>query len=202
VPDARTALSQERRRAPQRSRDNSPNSGYETLSSFGDYTPFVSRSQRLCALVGSPKRGVPIAFYASGTSAATLGPSRSRADACDERGVGVSVQQARDLEPFDKFLGLTQVLAESLELSEVLDRVAYAATGLVPQAAARIWVADSDYLVLRSEAGIDDTPGGGAKTRFRFGEGWVGYTAASREMLVIDDVRSDPRLRDDSSRRG
>ena len=98
----------------------------------------------------------------------------------------MSVHQASGLE-------LTQILAESLELAEVLDRVAHAATGLMPDAAARIWVAEGDRLLLRSEAGVGGTPRGGEARPLAFGEGWVGHTAASREMLVIDDVHADSR---------
>ena len=88
---------------------------------------------------------------------------------------------------------MSQVLAESVNVSEVLDRVAHAATTLEPVSAVQIWVNEDNELILRSEGGIGEPPGDDATIRFGFGEGWIGHTAASRESLVIEDVSADSR---------
>jgi GAF domain-containing protein/ActR/RegA family two-component response regulator len=85
-------------------------------------------------------------------------------------------------------------VTESLELSEVLHRVAAAATELVPRSAARIWVAEGDRLTLQSEAGPGAPSHAGERTVLGFGEGLAGHVAATREPLVVDDVRSDARV--------
>ncbi|MDP2700630.1 MAG: GAF domain-containing protein, partial [Candidatus Rokubacteria bacterium] len=88
---------------------------------------------------------------------------------------------------------LAQVVTASLELPEVLERVAGAATDLLPDAASRIWVLEGNRLVLRSEAGTLGTPGSGRKTELAVGEGLTGYVALTREALVVEDVLTDSR---------
>ena len=95
---------------------------------------------------------------------------------------------------FERVTRLAQAVTGSLELSEVLHRVAEAAIELVPKSAARIWVAERDVLVLRSEAGTGGPSHGGTKTTLTLGEGLAGHVAATLEPLVIDDVRSDDRV--------
>jgi signal transduction histidine kinase/ActR/RegA family two-component response regulator len=88
---------------------------------------------------------------------------------------------------------LAQAVTESLEISEVLHRVAQAAIDLVPGSVARIWVAEREQLVLRSEAGT----GGSARgetTTLQFGEGLAGHVAATRQALVVDNVPADARV--------
>jgi GAF domain-containing protein/CheY-like chemotaxis protein len=84
---------------------------------------------------------------------------------------------------------LAQVVTASLELPEVLERVVHAATGLLPEAAARIWVAEGDRLLLRSENGIHRTP----KVELAIGEGLTGQVALTRRPLVVEDMQGDPR---------
>jgi two-component system cell cycle sensor histidine kinase/response regulator CckA len=86
---------------------------------------------------------------------------------------------------------LAQAVTESLEPSEVLHRVAEAATEIVPKSAARIWVAERNRLVLRSEAGTGGPPHGGRKTTLAFGEGIAGHVAVTQQPLIIDDLRSE-----------
>ena len=94
---------------------------------------------------------------------------------------------------FETLAGLAQAVTATLELSEVLDRVAEAATALVPNSAARIWVVEDDRLVLRSEAGTLGPPRLGRKTEFVFGEGLTGHVALTQEPLAVEDVLTDPR---------
>jgi GAF domain-containing protein/CheY-like chemotaxis protein len=88
---------------------------------------------------------------------------------------------------------LAQVVTAPLELPEVLESVARAATDLVPDAASRIWVMEEERLVLRSEAGTRGAPGSGQKTELAVGEGLTGYVALTREALVVEDVTTDSR---------
>jgi signal transduction histidine kinase/CheY-like chemotaxis protein len=96
--------------------------------------------------------------------------------------------------PFERVTRLAQAVTESLALSEVLDRVARAATELVPRSGARIWVAEHGRLVLRSEAGTGGSSPGDQPTTLALGEGLAGHAAATRQPLVIDDARADGRV--------
>jgi len=88
---------------------------------------------------------------------------------------------------------LAQVVTGSLDLPEVLERVARAATDLLPDSAARIWVVEGDHMVLRSETGTNSPPRSGRKIELALGEGLIGHVAVTRERLVIEDVLTDPR---------
>ena len=89
---------------------------------------------------------------------------------------------------------LSRAVTTSLELPEVLDRVARVATDLLPNSASRIWVVEGNRLVLRSEAGILGPPKSGRKTEFAIGEGITGHVALTRRPLVVEDLLADPRL--------
>jgi GAF domain-containing protein/ActR/RegA family two-component response regulator len=97
-------------------------------------------------------------------------------------------------EQFESLALLAQAITSSLELSEVLDRVVHAATDLLPDSVARIWVIEGDRLVLRSEAGTHGPPRAGRKTEFALGEGLIGQAAFTRGPLAVEDVLSDSRI--------
>jgi signal transduction histidine kinase/CheY-like chemotaxis protein len=88
---------------------------------------------------------------------------------------------------------LAQAVTSTLELSDVLVRIAHAATDLLPDAAARIWVAEDSWLRLRAEAGTGETHRHGGRAELAFGEGLTGYVALTQQRLVVDDVLGDPR---------
>src|SRR5947208_5711933 len=100
----------------------------------------------------------------------------------------VSVPETAGVGPFDRFVALTQALAGSLELPDVLERVVQAATDLVPDTAAGIWVADGAFLVLRAQAGTAAVPGGCEETVLVLGEGQVGRAAAIRQASAVGDA--------------
>jgi len=87
---------------------------------------------------------------------------------------------------------LAHAVTESLELSEVLDRVAHAATELLPDSSARIWVMEGERLVLRAEHGPHGAPQSGFKGALAVGEGLTGRVAATGEVLIVEDVADDP----------
>src|SRR5437667_9886776 len=87
---------------------------------------------------------------------------------------------------------LAHAVTESLELSEVLDRVAHAATELLPDSSARIWVMEGERLVLRAEHGPHGAPQSGFKGALAVGEGLTGRVAATGEILIVEDVADDP----------
>lgn len=87
---------------------------------------------------------------------------------------------------------LAHAVTESLELSEVLDRVAHAAIELLPDSSARIWVMEGERLVLRAEHGPHGAPQSGFKGALAVGEGLTGRVAATGEVLIVDDVADDP----------
>src|SRR5437660_1030430 len=88
---------------------------------------------------------------------------------------------------------LAHAVTESLELSEVLDRVAHAATELLPDSSARIWVMEGERLVLRAEHGPHGAPQSGFKGALAVGEGLTGRVAATGEILIVEDVADEPQ---------
>ncbi len=95
--------------------------------------------------------------------------------------------------PFETWTRLAQTVTGTLDLAEALDRVARATTDLLPDSAARIWVAEDTRLVLRSEAGTVGAPGAGRKTELALGEGLTGHVALTLQPLIVEDVLADPR---------
>src|SRR5262245_41724824 len=94
--------------------------------------------------------------------------------------------------PYESLAEIAQLVTASLDLSEVLEAVVRAATGLVPDSISRIWSLEEDRLVLRAEVNLR-VPGSGAH-ELAMGEGLVGHVWAEGEVLVVDDVMADPRL--------
>ena len=98
------------------------------------------------------------------------------------------------LEPrFETLAELVQAVTGSLELSDALDRVAQAATQLISDSAARIWVVEHDRLILRAEAGTRGRSGSGRQTEMAFGAGYTGQAAETREAVLVRNVLTDPR---------
>jgi len=95
--------------------------------------------------------------------------------------------------PLETLMRLAQAVTGTLNLAEALDRVVRAATDLLPDSAARIWVAEDTRLVLRSEAGTVGPSGAGRKTELALGEGLTGHVALTMQPLIVDDVLGDPR---------
>jgi signal transduction histidine kinase len=94
---------------------------------------------------------------------------------------------------FETLAELVQAVTGSLELSEALEQVAHAATTLLPDSAARIWVVEDSRLVLRADAGTRGPARSGRATELGFGEGLTGHVALTREVLVVDDLLAEPR---------
>jgi PAS domain S-box-containing protein len=94
--------------------------------------------------------------------------------------------------PYESLAEIAQLVTASLDLSEVLEAVVRAATGLVPDSISRIWSLEEDRLVLRAEVNLR-VPGSGAH-QLAMGEGLVGHVWAEAEVLVVDDVMADHRL--------
>jgi signal transduction histidine kinase len=98
------------------------------------------------------------------------------------------------LEPrFETLAELVRAVTGSLDLSDALDRVAQAATQLISDSAARIWVVEHDRLILRAEAGTRGRSGSGRQTEMAFGAGYTGQAAETREAVLVRNVLTDPR---------
>ena len=90
---------------------------------------------------------------------------------------------------------LTRTLTATLSVEEVLKRVVESAVELFGSSVSRLWLVDEDgeTLSLRAHAGsVSESLG---ITRFRVGEGLMGWIVANRAPLVIPDLREDPRVR-------
>ena len=101
--------------------------------------------------------------------------------------LGVSGDRA-----YETLAELVQVVSSCLDLSEALGRVAEAVASLLPSSASRIWVAEGERLVLRTEYGIR-APREGLVTELGLGEGLTGHVARSGEILVLEDLIGDAR---------
>lgn len=90
---------------------------------------------------------------------------------------------------------LTQSLTSTLALEKVLQRFVGHAVALFGNSLARLWLLDEDgrTLTLRAHAGATSDAVG--VTRLALGEGLMGTIAATRQPLVIDDVREEARTR-------
>ena len=94
--------------------------------------------------------------------------------------------------PYESLAEIAQLVTASLDLSEVLEAVVRAATGLVPDSISRIWSLEEERLVLRAQVNLRGS-GSGAH-QLAMGEGLVGHVWAEGQALVVDDVMADPRL--------
>src|SRR5260370_20740812 len=87
---------------------------------------------------------------------------------------------------------LAHAVTESLELSEVLDRVAHAATELLPDSSARIWGMEGGRLVLRADHGTHWAPQSGFKGALAVCEWLTGRGAFTSEVFIVGDVADYP----------
>ncbi len=95
--------------------------------------------------------------------------------------------------PFATLTRLARAVTSTLDLAEALDRVAHAATDLLVDSAAAIWVVENHWLKLRADAGYRGSRPSEQKAVLAFGEGLSGHVALTRECLVVADVFADPR---------
>jgi GAF domain-containing protein/CheY-like chemotaxis protein len=89
---------------------------------------------------------------------------------------------------------LTETLAASLSLEDVLDRVVRSAVDLFGPSVSRVWLLDEDgqTLSLRASAGAQSTVGG--RTRIPVDAGLMGHIVTARAPLLVPDLREDPRV--------
>ena len=85
---------------------------------------------------------------------------------------------------------VAQGVTASVELPTVLERVEEAASSLLPDSSAQIWVFEGGRLVLEPAPGVRDAPG---QMVLALGEGLGGAVALAREPLVVEDVLADSR---------
>ena len=102
-------------------------------------------------------------------------------------------QRIRELEVFVESSGL---VASTLDLGEVLDRLAGIARARLGVDVVRIWLRDEapGDLILRAQTGTrrQDVA---FQTRLASGEGLVGPVMATAEPIALSDVITDPRLK-------
>src|SRR5512144_1689540 len=111
------------------------------------------------------------------------GPDASRAE-----------QRQRELEVFAES---SRLVAGTLDLNEVLDRLAGIALMRLEVDLVQIWLVDerSDDVVLRARTGVTrDTVTSG--DRMPAGTGLAGWVVAQAEPLAVADPLSDPRVRE------
>ncbi|HEY5726558.1 MAG TPA: GAF domain-containing protein, partial [Methylomirabilota bacterium] len=101
--------------------------------------------------------------------------------------------RTRELEVFAESSWL---VASTLDLGEVLERLADVAQTRLSVDIVRIWLLDAraDLLTLRAETGTSGRPVEFRQT-LSVGEGIAGRVFESQEPLVVTDVMQDPRVR-------
>jgi GAF domain-containing protein len=101
---------------------------------------------------------------------------------------------------------LNHVVTSSLDTAEVLTSIAEAAVQIMSAPFVGFWLADEGSRTLRMQASSDTGPDGVVQNigELRFGEGAVGWVAAERQPLAIDDIFADGRFvaREWASERG
>src|SRR5438874_1922692 len=90
-------------------------------------------------------------------------------------------------------LELAWTTSTSGRRAEVLDAVVEAAAALVADGFALVWLASGQRFVLRAASGHLRHAHGGLRTEFARGEGLVGATAASRDIVVVAEPADDSR---------
>ncbi|MGH7311677.1 MAG: GAF domain-containing protein, partial [Candidatus Rokuibacteriota bacterium] len=81
----------------------------------------------------------------------------------------------------------------SLDLPRVLEATAVAASELLPEGCARIWVAEGDRLRVRAQAGGDRPSRVEATDELALGEGLIGRVAVTQALLIVKDIGRDAR---------
>jgi GAF domain-containing protein/ActR/RegA family two-component response regulator len=102
-------------------------------------------------------------------------------------------RRRRELEVFAES---SRLVASTLDLGEVLDRLAGIAHMRLEVDVVRIWLLEeaSGAAVLRAQTGVlRDTAG--FQTRFPAGEGLAGWVIAKAEPVALVDARADPRIK-------
>src|SRR5215467_12057977 len=91
---------------------------------------------------------------------------------------------------------LSQAISSSLDLDDVLLRIARAAADLLNAPIVEFWMPEprTDFLTLRVSS-APQIVSGKSVTRLRAGEGGVGWVAEHRRNLNIPDIASDVRIR-------
>src|ERR671923_2805906 len=90
-------------------------------------------------------------------------------------------------------LDLAWTTNASVRRSDVLEAVAEAVAGLVPDGFVLVWVMSGERLVLRAAAGHLLRPHGGLRLEFAPGEGLIGAAALARDWTVVSEPAGDTR---------
>jgi len=98
-------------------------------------------------------------------------------------------EQSRRLETLAR-IGHSLTATRSLE--DVLTTVVGAARSLVPDAAARLAIAEGDQLRFCAEAGVLGASGAAPITSLSLGEGLTGRAAITRQALVVERIEREP----------
>ena len=90
-----------------------------------------------------------------------------------------------------------RVVAGSLDVDVVLQRIAAATARLVGAPVVHLWSAEpgARILELRASAIAPDMPAVAMPSSFAFGDGISGLAAERREVVYVPDARGDPRVR-------
>ena len=105
--------------------------------------------------------------------------------------------RTRELEVFAESSGL---VASTLDLGEILERLAGVAQTRLTVDVVRIWLLDSrtGFLTLRAETGTTGQPRVESVRTLNVGEGLIGRVFETRKPLMVTDVMQDERVRNRS----
>ena len=91
---------------------------------------------------------------------------------------------------------LTELVSSSVDADEILRHIVAAAAQLIATRLVTVWVADEANRTLELRASSDEALAAGHPSpRLPYGQGGVGWVAANRRPLKIDDLLSDTLIR-------
>jgi GAF domain-containing protein/CheY-like chemotaxis protein len=119
---------------------------------------------------------------------------------------GIAIQNAARYEgerrQGERLRGLADVnrrISSALELDVLLETIAQSAANLSGVSYASFWLADDARRMLTFSGGSDPAfTANLPRSAYAYGEGGVGWVAEHRRVLAIDDLETDPRIRDRS----
>lgn len=110
-----------------------------------------------------------------------------------ERPIPARVRFRKRSELLDFLLEASEVTAETLDLDEALERVGEIIRRVVPAELFAILLYDEASKKLQIRYAIGHREGVVRNLEIKLGEGLTGYAAQTRQAVLVNDVRNDPR---------
>jgi len=104
------------------------------------------------------------------------------------------MEESKSHSPFIDFFEIAKTITSTLDIDALLKKIGSAAEKLTGTAASSIMLVDDDGKNLYFKAAGGEKGALISKLKVPIGEGIAGWVAANRELLVVQDVKKDPRF--------